>query len=179
MANKDKKENGLLVYVQEGSELPDVFPTIVPFECEFGKQLEEVERLAEGLGLKEGSWDFCEDNEDRYLVLANWRELEVWTSNNYFIYQDDYYIYDMVKKRWTDDFTWEKRDEAVADSEDAMFLLSIRMTEGFGQFDEKELEEMEAFSKKWKVPFSAELFGRFDNMFNEQYPYWNSSSAQC
>jgi hypothetical protein len=173
-----KKESGYLVYVKEGDELPEVFPEIVPFESEFGKLRKEAERLAAEIGLKDDTWDFCQGDE-RYLVLSSWGGMEAWLADSFFDYQDDYYVYDRVGERWTDDFTWEKRDEAVMNSEDAMLLLSFRMMERFGRFDEDNLEEMKVFAKKWKIPFSAELFGQFDEMFNGQYPYWNSSSAKC
>lgn len=173
-----EKDTGYVVYIK--GEPLEVEPEIVPIESDFGKILKEAERVAEELGLEEDKWDVITD-DDRYIAMVEiGQKFEAFSTDNYLDYLDDYYVWDRVGKRWTDHFTWENRDESTQDKEDAMELLSIKMTEWIaGTLYEGDVEDMEAFAEKWKIPFSTELFGHFDYMFDRTYPNWNSSSAYC
>ena len=73
--------------------------------------------------------------------------------------------------------SWENRNSA--DSQQAIKLIAERLSSCSMNTNMSVLREIEEYAKSKGVPFCADLHCQFVKNFNDEYPYWDSSSAQC
>lgn len=73
--------------------------------------------------------------------------------------------------------SWDNRHKAK-NTQEAIKHISAFMAQGFSRLDSK-LDEVEAYAKKFDIPFSVDLMNQFRSDFDVYQSQWDSSSAYC